>query len=165
MAIAFEVVYTFQDDSGDTATASIHIPTAFSLSQYTEFARSMADLVDNIVHGIIISADLTISIDISALTGNAVTPFADVEEIGAFQFITADNRPVLVNVPGIAESNVLAGSDDLSVIDATVAAFITAMETGIVVTGGTIPPCDVNEDDIIDTVYAREQFRASGKRR
>jgi hypothetical protein len=70
-----------------------------------------------------------------------------------------------VNVPGIAESNVLAGSDDLDIIDLTVAAFITAMETGIAVTGGTISPCDVNEDTIIDTVYAREQFRASGKRR
>jgi hypothetical protein len=165
MAIAFAVVYTFEDDSGDTATASIHVPTTFSLSQYTEFARSMADFIDNMVHGIITGVDLTVAIDISALTGNPVTPFADVEEIGAFKFITADNRPVMVNIPGIGESQVLAGSDDLSIVDAGIAAFITAMESGIAVTGGTIQPCDVDEDDIVDTVFAREQFRASGKRR
>jgi hypothetical protein len=165
MAIAFEITYTVQDDSGDTATAAIHIPNTFSLSQYTEFGRAMADLVDNMVHGLLLSADLTITLDISALTGNAVTPFADVEEIGAYLFVTGENRPVSVNLPGIAESHVLAGSDDIDQLQSAEAAFITAMVTGIAVTGGTVAPCDVNEADITDIVYAREQFRSSGKRR
>ena len=165
MARAFALTYTYQDDSGNTATHDIHVPTAFSIAQFTEFGRSMADLLDNIVGGLIISLDLTITADISGLLLNFVDPLSDVEEVAAFQFATADNRAVLVNLPGMDEDIVLAGSDDLDQLDSGVAAFITAMETGIAVTGGTISPCDVNEDSIVETVYAREEFRSSGKRR
>jgi len=165
MARAFALTYTYEDDSGNTATHDIHVPTAFSIAQFTEFGRAMADFLDNIVGGLIKSVDLTITADISGLLLNFVDPLSDVEEVGSFQFATADNRAVLVNLPAIDENTVLAGSDDLNQIDGGIAAFITAMETGIAVTGGTISPCDVNEDSIVDTVYARESFRSSGKRR
>jgi hypothetical protein len=89
---------------------------------------------------------------------------ADVEEIGAFQFETVGGFPVYCNIPGILETVVAAGSDDIDQSDVDVAAFITAMETGIVVTGDTVSPTDVGEDSINNTVYARERFRASGKR-
>jgi hypothetical protein len=165
MAHAFALTYTYQDDSSHTATHDIHVPTAFSLSQLTEFGRSLADLLDNVVSGLIISLDLTITANIAGLTVNTAQPLGDVEEVGNFQFVTADGRSVEVNLPGIDESVVLAGSDDIFQAAGSIAPFIAAMENGIVVTGGTISPCDVNEDDIIDTVYAREAFRSSGKRR
>jgi len=165
MAHAFALTYTYQDDSGDTATNAIHVPNNFSLAQLTEFGRSMADLIDNIVEGLIMSLDLTITADISGLTGNSAQPLGDVQECGTFQFVTVDNRNVEVNLPGISEGLVLAGSDDIFQAAGAVAPFIAAMENGIVVTGGTIAPCDVNEDDITDVVLARETFRSSGKRR
>jgi len=165
MAVAFAITYTLEDDAGKSATFEIHIPTAFSLSQYTEFIRAMADLVDNIVSGLMTSADLTISVDISALTLNNALPDSDVEEVASYQFITGDNRPVQVNIPGLDEGETLAGSDDLNVLAPNQAAFITAMETGVAVTGGTISPCDINEDDLTELVYAREEVRSSGKRR
>ena len=49
--------------------------------------------------------------------------------------------------------------------DPEVAAFISMMEDGIVTAGGTIQPCDVGESDITNLIYAREKFRASGRRR
>jgi len=165
MAHAFALTYTYQDDSGNTATHDIHVPTAFSLSQFTEFGRTMADLLDNIVSGMIMGLDLTLTADLSGLLLNFTDDDSDVEEVGAFSFVTSDGRPVSVNLPAINENIVLAGSDDIDQLDSGVAAFITAMESGIVVTGGTIQPCDVNEDTVFSTVYARESFRSSGKRR
>lgn len=165
MAVAFQVVYTYVDDSGDTATHAIDIPTTFSLAQYTEFGRAMAGLLDDMVHGRIQSAQLVIAVDISGLTSNAPVVGSDVEEIGSFFFSTLEGRNVLINIPTIDESLVVAGADDVNLSDPNVVAFVTAMETGIAVTGGTISPCDVDEDDIVSINVAREAFRSSGKRR
>lgn len=165
MAIAFQIVYTYADDSGDTASHAIDVPTTFNLGQYVEFGQGMAAFLDAIVHGVIRSAELTVNVDIAGLTNNTIVADCDVEEVGGFQFNTAEKRPVNVNIPALDETKVLAGSDNLDLSDPDVAAFIAAMQNGIVVTGGTIAPSDVDEDDIEDLVYAREQFRASGKRR
>lgn len=165
MAIAVAVTYTFTDDSGESATTDIHVPNVFSISQYTEFARAMANLLDNVVSGRVSSCELTFFSDISGLTGNNAQSGSDVEEIGAFQFRTAEGRPVNVNIPGINESMVEANSDDLDQLDADIAAFTGAMLNGVAVAAGTAIPCDVDEADLTTLVYAREQFRASGKRR
>lgn len=165
MAIAIAVNYTISDDDGDTATTTVHVPNTFSIAQYTEFTRAMADLVDNIIAGHVDSAELTVTIDISSLTGNNAQSGSDVEEIGAFTFRTAEGREVVVNIPGINESMVAANSDDLDQLDTDIAAFTTAMLNGIAVAGGTPQPCDANEGDLTVLVSAREEFRASGKRR
>jgi len=165
MAIAYQITYELEDDSGERATFGINIPTTFSLAQYTEFGRAVASLVDPIVSGRISNCGLTISVDLSGLTSNAFTSTSDVEEVAAFQFSTVDGTKTLVNVPAIDELAVASGTDDLDQADVFVAAFITAMESGVAVTGGTVSPCDVAESDINSTVYARENFRASGKRR
>ena len=165
MALTYELTYTLSDDSGESATTSIHLPTAFSLAQFTEFGRAMADLVDNVVSGLVSRAELTLNFDISAITSNLAGTGADVEEISSFQFATAAGRPVNINVPGTIETMVIANSDELDQSNADIAAFITAVEDGIAVTGGTITVTDVDSEDVTTTVYAREAARASGKRR
>lgn len=164
MAVAASVIYTIIDESGDTATFEIQVPTGFSIAQYTEFASDMATLVDAILSGKLLSADFCVAGDISGLTGNTVGAASDVEEIGAFLFRSDENRPVIVNVPGINETMVLVGSDELDQTDTDIAAWQTAIEDGLSTAGGTISPCDVGEGDIISTEYARERFRASGRR-
>lgn len=165
MAVATILTYTFVDDSGETATTDIHVPNIFAINQYTEFARAMAELIDEIVSGRVSSAELTFKTDVSTITGNNAQTGSDVEEIGAFQFLTGEGRPVNVNIPGINESMVEANSDDLDQLDTDIAAFIGAMLNGIAVAGGTVAPTDVAEADLVSLTYAREQFRASGKRR
>ena len=166
MALTYGMTYTFQDDSGDTATTTVNIPTSFSLSDFTEFGRALADFIDNVVSGVVLNAELAIGVDISSLTGNTVGAGSDVEEISSYQFVTGANRRVNVNVPGTDEVDVLPNSDDLDTVgDVDQAAFTNAMLNGVAVTAGTIIPCDVDEDDLTSMVYARESFRASGKRR
>lgn len=161
MAIAFEVVYEYTDESGDKAESAIKLPTTFSLSDYTEFVRAMGLLVNNIVEGVVSRAGLRVAIDVSTLTGNLLDASADVEDVSAFVFATAAGRPVRVNVPGTSEVQVLAGSDDLDLANPSIAAFDTAMKSGIVVTAATIEPSDIAEDDITTLVTARERFRST----
>jgi len=160
-----QVIYTVIDDSGDRATTTVNLPTGFSLSQFGEFGSAMATLVDAMLGGKVESAEICFPVDVSGLTSNTALSTSDVEEIGAFQFRTVDNFPVRVNVPCIDELLVASGSDDLNQGDADIAAFIAAMENGIVTTGGTISPTDVGEDDIVNTDFARERTRATGTRR
>jgi hypothetical protein len=159
-----QIIYTVIDDSGERGTTSINLPTGFSIAQIGEFGAAMATLLDAILSGKVESAEFCVSVDVSALINNLAGLNGDVEEIGAFQFETVGGFPVYCNIPGILETVVAAGSDDIDQSDVDVAAFITAMETGIVVTGDTVSPTDVGEDSINNTVYARERFRASGKR-
>ena len=165
MALAPQIIYTAIDASGERGTTAVNLPDGFTLAQFGEFGAAMATLLDGVLGGKVESAEICFSVDISAFTSNTALSTSDVEEIGAFQFKTSDNLPVNINIPGIDETLVAAASDDIDIADTDIAAFITAMETGFVTTGGTISPCDVAETDIVSLTTARERFRASGKRR
>jgi len=162
---AVQLVYTIVDASGDRGQTSINFPLSWSLSQFGQFGAIMATFMDAVLGGRVEKAELCFGIDISSLTSNTALSTSDVEEIGAFQFRTTGGFPVRVNLPCIDELTVTTGSDDLDQADPAIAAFITAMEVGILTAGGTILPCDVAEDDITSTDFARERFRASGSRR
>lgn len=165
MALTYGLIYTFVDDSGESATATISLPTAFSLAQFTEFGRAMAVFVDDLVSGLISRAELSVGVDLSTLTGNTAAAGSDVQEINSYQFTTAVGRKVNINIPGTDETDVNPNSDELNTVDAQQAAFINAMVSGIAVTGGTIQPTDIDSEDITALVYAREAARATGKRR
>lgn len=165
MPLAAQIVYTILDDSGERGTTAINLPNAFSIAQFGEFGAGMATLLDALIGGRVDSAEICFGIDISTLTSNVATANSDVEELGRFMFETDIGTQVRVNLPGIDELVVAPGSDDIDQGDTAVAAFITVMEDGISTGGGTVTPCDVGEQDIITTVFAREGFRASGSRR
>lgn len=162
MPIAPKIRLKLTDNDGDVANTEIYVQSGMTAAQYATFANAYANAVDDIVVGAVDPlGTMTIPVDISALTGNTVVATADVEQIAAFQFATTQNEPVDVNVPGLILDDVLAGSDALDTADTEIAAFITLIETG----DGTIAPCAVNEDDIVDTFYARKETRATGRRR
>lgn len=163
--VAVQIIYSVIDDSNDTAQTSLNFPLDWTIAQFGEFGVAMATLLDALLSGKVEKAELCVGIDISSLTSNTALSTSDIEEIGAFQFRTVSGFPVKMNLPCIDELLVLSGSDDLDQADADIVAFISAMESGIVTAGGTITPCDVGEDDIVSTDFARERFRASGQRR
>lgn len=164
MVKAVEVTGTWRDQAGKTATNTMYVPNGLTLAQYAQGLRASAVILDEVSGSVLDALNYSVDVDISALTGNGLAGTADVEDIGAFQFRTADNRPVNVNVPGIIDTLSSAGSDALDQTDTDVAAFISMFEDGIAVTGGTITPTDVDSQDIVGTVYAREEARNSGSR-
>lgn len=163
MVKAVEVIPSWRDQAGKTATNTLYVPNGLTLAQYHEGLEASAVLLDEVSGAVMEGMTFCVEVDISGLTGNVVVTTADVEDIGAFQFRTADNRPVNVNVPGIIDTLAPLGSDNLDQSDTDVAAFISMFEDGLAVTGGTITPTDVDSDDITAVVFAREEVRNSGK--
>ena len=162
MALAPTLSYTALDGDGDKATTEVHLPIGDTLARYTEFALAHTSTLEAIMNGNLDPiATLSIPVDISALTGNVATADSDVEQVAAFQFADTNNEPVNVNVPGLDELKIVAGSDSLDTADAEVAAFITLMEVG----NGTIGPSSRAGFDIVDTFYARSMVRNSGAKR
>jgi len=166
MALSPVIIFTFRDRKGKTATTEFKIPTGITLANMVEFAQDMASLIDPITNCQIINVSIGVRVDTSALglTG-AAGATADVEEKGVFQFTTALNTYTTVNIPGISDTDVVDGSDELDTSDAEIAAFIAGMTGGLTLTDtSTVQPTDAREEDITAIVFARERFRSSGKR-
>lgn len=164
MAVPNEVTVTIRDASGDKAQASFFVQGGFTLSQYNEMSADLANALDAVIGGVIDQMSLRLPVDLTALTGNTVGATSDVGDVGQFQFRSTENRPVKINIPGILEAVVASGSDDINQADTDVAAFLAAMEDGISTLAGLIQPCNIGEDDIEVTEFARERFRNRGVR-
>lgn len=164
--MSVELVFEVEDRSGTDGSTSIRVAGSPTVVQLNGFGVGYANVLNNIIAGAIRAAFALFKGSTIGLTGNTPAPEADVEHTGKFQFLTEGGTRVLINVPALSETTVGAtDSDDLDYTDPDVAAFLDAMLDGIVVTGATIQPCDIGELDINSTIFSRESFRNSGKRR
>lgn len=160
-----EIVFTIEDRRKRTATTSVKLPSVESKGRTTLFAVAWADAIDNLITGVIRSAVAILRPDLSGLTNNAVAAGSDVEEIASAQFGTVDKTLVEINIPSILETLVINETGVLDTAAPQVAAFLSMMENGIAVTGGTIVPCDIGGLTGLELVYLRERSRNSGKRK
>lgn len=161
MALAVSIRFDFVDGKGKTSFTKIRVPNGFSVAQYTEFAQAMCQLLTNLTQASITRAGFSVGLNLSTATIKA-TPnvFSDIAQKVMFGFSTAlAGFRTKVKLPALNEDKVTTGSDAINQADPAVAAFIAAMENGIVVTGGTISPTDQRGNDINNTDYAKELFR------
>ena len=161
MALAVSIRLDFQDEKGKTSFTKVRIPTSFSIGTVTAFALGLAQLVSNISQCQITNVSTTFAIDLSGLSLKAAaSAVADVAQKAYFAFRSAvTGFSKRLRIPTLDENRVNAGSDTLDTSHATVAAFVTAMESGIAVTGGTIPPTTERMQDLVALEEAREVFR------
>jgi len=161
MVLAVSLRLDFIDNKGKTSFTKVKVPNGFSISDYGEFGVAMGQLLANISTGRISNVSFSVGIDLSGATIKAVASgLSDIAQKAFFGFSTAvAGFRTKMKIPALSEVKVVVGSDTLDQADADVAAFISAMEVGIVVTGGTIQPTDIRENDVISTDYAREIFR------
>jgi hypothetical protein len=160
-----EIVFTVEDRRKKTATTSIKLAEVESKARVNLFAVAWANVVDNIITGVIRSAVAILGVNISALTSNIATNDSDVEEIASAQFRSDAGTKVEINIPAVLETLVNNDTGDLEPSAPQVAAFLAMMEDGIAVTGGTIIPCDIGEEGNLVNVYFRERSRNSGTRK
>lgn len=162
MALALAIRFDFRDGKNKRSFTKVRVPTGFSISDYIEFAQAMGQLYADASGCIVTGASISIGLDLSTSVIKAVAAFvSDIAQKAFFQFTTAlaGFRSKLF-LPAIDESLVPVGSDEIDTADPDVAAFVTAMENGIVVSGpATISPCDDRENDITVNEFARELFR------
>jgi hypothetical protein len=161
MALAVAVRFDFQDEKGKTSFTKVRIPTTFSVGTVTAFALGLAQLISNISQCQITNVSTTFAIDLSGLSLKAAaSAVADVAQKGYFAFRSAvTGFAKRLRIPTIDENIVNAGSDTVDTLDVNVAAFVTAMESGVAVTGGTIAPTTERMQDLTALEEAREVFR------
>jgi hypothetical protein len=166
MAHAVKVIYTFKDNKGKMSTVEIKVPTGLTIGDYLEFATEMGTLLVNVSTGQIVNVGIAFTVDIPGGWPSSPGLTSDVEEKGALQFQAAGNWYTGITVPTLAETVVVDGSDNLDQTDGDVSDLIDAMVDGITLPVLTtlVKPCDSREADIEALIYAREVFRASGKR-
>ena len=161
MVLAVSIRYGFVDEKNKPSFTKVRIPNGFTLAQYTEFAQGSAQVLANASTGRVTSASICIGLDISGATLKATAlTGADVFQKAFIQFNTAvAGFRARLKMPTLNETLVVAGSDALDQTAPAVAAFISAYEDGVVVTGGTIAPCDDRENDVTALGIAKQLFR------
>jgi len=164
MALAVNVRFDLIDNKGKTSFTKIRVPTGFSIAQYIEFAQGAAQVIANTSNCKITSVSLTFGIDLTGLgLATVASGLADIYQKFRFQFNTAiSGFKAKFQIPASSESLVTSGSDAVNIADVDVAAFIAAMNNGIVVTGGTVAFADNRGMDITSLQFAREVHRRKG---
>lgn len=158
MPLAPAVRITFKDAKNKSSFTKIRIPTSLSVAQWTGFAAAAAQVVLNLSTCRITKVGVYASLDLTGFVKASPALLSDVEQKAQFRFFTNDTGfDAKMFIPAINENIVLANSDVIDEADATVAAFITAMETGF---GATTPvtACDSRANDVTALKFAREVF-------
>ncbi len=166
MPAALGLTFTFADRKGKNSTTIINIPSNTAMPDAIIFGQQMALLIDPLITGTIQRVGVALTVDISGLGLNTVAAdAADVEEGGFFQFLTNGGFRTSNRIPTFDEAKVTVGGTDINQVDTDVAAFLTAMESGLdlVPSGGSgvVSPTDGRDDDITSTEVAREAFQSS----
>jgi hypothetical protein len=169
--MAFYILYTIEDRDGKDSNTEIKIPDSALLSNAAIFAAEMAQLIDPLIRGVIRRIGIAFLIDMAGVTGikTAALAGADVEEGAKFGFRTAANFFTGLRLPTFDEAFIIDGTDQVDTEDPDVAAFVTAMVSGIDLSGaggtGTISPTTNREEDLVALTYAQESFTSSRKAR
>lgn len=166
---AYSIVMSFQDAKGETSTTMVNVPTSgLTLPNMVIFAQEMVKLVDPLINGIITRVGIAITVALPSGINISPNSVSDVEEGAAFNFRTAGGYRTSLRIPTLLESLVSAGSSDIDTSDPDVAAFVSAMISGVDLTAaapvagtGTVTPSDSRGDDIVALTDAKEQFTKS----
>lgn len=161
MPLAVSLRFDFIDDKGKTSFTKVRVPNGFSISDYASCARGIAQTMANISTARISRVSFNVGVDLSSATIKATASgLSDIAQKALIGFSTVvSGFRTKIKLPGFSETKVLAGSDTVDQSDADVAALLSAFESGIAVTGGTVQPTDIRQNDVASTDYAREVFR------
>lgn len=158
---AVAINFTFKDAKGKSRITKVHVPTGFSIAQYTQFANSLAQVIANMSEGAITEISIGVPLDISAASIKGVAlGIADVAKkafFGALSSVSGLFAKYII--PTYDESHSVPNSDDIDVSDPDVAAYIAFIESGGTYSGIPVHAEDKYGNDIDEVNIAREQFR------
>lgn len=163
--MTWTIIYSIQDEKSKTSMTEVKLPAATAAADVEIFAAQMASLINALISGAITRIGITKTISLPAGLNAAAASGADVEEGARFQFKTENGFYSGLRLPTFAESFIVAGSKEVDIVPADVAAFVTAMTDGIDLSGaggsGVVAPCDSRDEDLTALEFAREQFLSS----
>jgi hypothetical protein len=163
--MAFTILYTIEDGKGKTSTSEINVPSTLAFADVVTFAGSMASLIDPLIVGAIRRIGIAFTIDLPSGLNASPASGADIEEGARFQFRTENGFFSSLRLPTFLETLMNPGTTQVDLTDTDVAAFVTAMTSGIDVDPGagttTVAPCDKRDEDLTALDFAKEQFLSS----
>lgn len=161
MALAFSIRLQFLDAKGKSSFTKVRVPTTFAISDYLEFVQASAQLFSNLSQGQVSRGAICFGIDLSGLgLATVASAVSSVAKKLSLRFRTAATGFFAkMNMPTISELLFPGGGDAIDDTDADVAAVVSALEDGLVVTGGTVNFTNDREQDIVTYQSGRERFR------
>lgn len=159
------ITLTAKDGKGQESTITLYTTDGYTLAQLVAAAKAIAPLVKGLITGGIVSANLVIAVDLSAIVGiSDIDPDSDTEEGALFIFQTDGFHPKRNRLPTFDEAFLLPGTREVDTSDLVVAAFNNAIIAGLVVGGTTVTFVDSREEDIDALTDAYESFQSSRSR-
>jgi hypothetical protein len=163
--MSWTILYSITDEKTKVSTTEVKLPGATTFADAEIFAGQMASLIDTLIEGAITRIGIVYQVDLPAGIKASANANSDVEEGARFQFRTANGFFSGCRLATFGESRIVAGSKEVDTVDTDVAAFVTAMVTGIDLSGvggsGVIQPSDARDEDLTALEFAREQFLSS----
>jgi len=157
--MAFEIYIIVQDAKGDKSTVTVPVPTSIELTDIPEAVQDLTALIGPMLTGGIVGAGMRVEVDVSGVSTTVAGATSDIQEKAAFVFRGANNFLKRIGLPTFSEALFSAGTPYVDVTDADVAAFVTAIEDGYLLSStNTILPCDTRGDDLEDLVEATEAW-------
>ncbi len=133
------------------------LPPASTLAQVQGFVTAFAPLIDAIVGGVINEATVSFPLTLPGGLKTSADSGATVHRGGLFGFDNPSPYKWSQYVPSLTPT--LFVGKDVNVGDTDVAAYLTAMEDGITVSGTPIQPQNQYDDDLTTNTTAVESFR------
>lgn len=156
---------TVRDDKGEESVVTLYTTDGYTLPQLIGAVVALAPLVKNLIGGGIVSASLSIDVDLSGIAGiSDIDVNSDVEEGALFIFQTDLGHPKRNRLPTFLEEFLLPGTKQVDMSDLSVAAFNNAIIAGLVVGAATVTFVDSRLEDIDAVSDAYESFQSSRKR-
>lgn len=162
-----EIEFSIADKRNKVSTTSVKVAQTETDARVALFGVAWAEAIDNLIGGVIRGATAILNVAIETLTITPAASSSDVEEIGAFHFITDDDgTDVEINIPSLNEVLVINESGEIDQSLSAVQAFLAMMEDGLDVGGvDTFFPTNIQEGGGFVLQSARERSRNSGKRK
>jgi hypothetical protein len=151
MAIPVALTISIEDGKGETGSFSLYLPSGTTLAGVETYWAGIDSLIATIVRGGNIKASVTFPLTplVSGPLGSS-----DVQEAAYAAFRSAEGFIKSIRIPTIFEDLFLAGSKLVDIANVDVAAFITAITTGI----GGISPVTSHDEDLLSLDVFREAW-------
>jgi hypothetical protein len=157
--MALEAYFVVEDAKGDKSTIAIPFSSIGDWTEIPELVQDLADLIDPLINGGIVTAGMRLEIDVSSVTDGIADALADVQERARFVFRGENGFLKSLHLPTFLETKMVPNSADVNTADADVAAFVTALEDGITLSTLAVhQPSDNRGDDLETLVSATESW-------
>jgi len=156
------VSYTVEDAKGEKSSFNINFPDSVDIAVLKNFARSTAEMIDDLIKGRITGIGVGLAIDTAGLslkqTANAD---ADVEEGARFSWRTVLNTLTSFRLPTFDETFLVSGTRNVDTANAAVTTFVGRILAGQTVGLTNVSPSDDRGEDVSALEAASESFTRS----